>query len=585
MDRIIEVKVGGNYIRKDKKTAGVRGEYEVAILRIEFDESWDEYEKRITFWDAKGLNPTFRALDATRLENHTQSKRVFLIPIPEKPMSEAGEMTFVIDGFVSIYNQDGSVERKKQRSMADKLEVKYAPVSADAGEPTTPEATIVDQMMSELGRIEDKILEAVDAKEDILNMTVSSETLTPDEVAFVIRSDHDGVPHLHFGLPKGDTGDSGVHIGDEAPSDPVKNVWISPDDGMNLQTLSQDEDLNELMTSIKAFGAVGDGVSNDTEALKAAARYGKAVYFPKGTYLLFEQIDMTNNINWIGEGEGSVIKLMPSDQSRPIEENGETVYCCDMIHHEPKSDGSGYSVSIQGMVFDTNKSGYINDVLNNGSSNADHTICLYLHSPSTVYLKNVKMTGCLTYGCYIHGSEATDISVSNCIFDDSGKDDTIGVGLYLENVDGARITNCEISNNRVMGLELQNSNGAVISNILSYNNLHGVFLSNANCNVITGVLCSYNARGLALWAGSKSNAISGLVTENCEFGVLFGDSTGNIISGWNSANDDYRYAVSYGDATKEITGTVFGVSDTDASMGLRITEENKDLFKIQFIGG
>ena len=229
MDRIIEVKVGGNYIRKDKKTAGVRGEYEVAILRIEFDESWDEYEKRITFWDAKGLNPTFRALDATRLENHTQSKRVFLVPIPEKPMSEAGEMTFVIDGFVSIYNQDGSVERKKQRSMADKLEVKYAPVSADAGEPTTPEATIVDQMMSELGRINDSILEAVDAKEDILNMTVSSETLTPDEVAFVIRSDNDGVPHLLFGIPKGDTGDSGVYIGSSEPTDPAVNVWIAPD--------------------------------------------------------------------------------------------------------------------------------------------------------------------------------------------------------------------------------------------------------------------------------------------------------------------------------------------------------------------
>jgi hypothetical protein len=219
MDRIVEVKVGGNYIRKDKKTAGVRGEYEVAILRIEFDKSWDEYEKRITFWDARGERPVYRELDATRLENHTQSERVFLVPIPEEPMAVAGDMTFVIDGIV-----DG----KKQRSMSDKLEVKDAPIPDDAKEPTEPTPSDVEQMRLELGRIKDSILEAVDAKEDILNMTVSSETLTPDEVAFVIRSDHDGVPHLLFGIPKGDTGDSGVYIGDEAPSDPEKNVWINP---------------------------------------------------------------------------------------------------------------------------------------------------------------------------------------------------------------------------------------------------------------------------------------------------------------------------------------------------------------------
>lgn len=220
MDRIIEVKVGGNYIRKDKKTAGVRGEYEVAILRIEFDESWDEYEKSITFWDARGLRPVFRELDATRLENHAQSKRVFLVPIPEEPMAVAGDMTFVIDGIV---------EGKKQRSMSDKLEVKDAPMSGDAVPPVEPTPSDVEQMRLELARINDSILEAVDAKEDILNMTVSSETLTPDEVAFVIRSDHDGVPHLLFGIPKGDTGNSGVYIGSSEPTDPAVNVWIAPD--------------------------------------------------------------------------------------------------------------------------------------------------------------------------------------------------------------------------------------------------------------------------------------------------------------------------------------------------------------------
>lgn len=219
MDRIIEVKVGGNYIRKDKKTAGVRGEYEVAVLRIEFDESWDEYAKSITFWDARGLRPVFRELDAKKLENHAQSKRVFLVPIPEEPMAVAGEMTFVIDGIA---------EGKKQRSVSDKLEVKDAPMSGDTKPPVEPTPNDVEQMRLELGRINDSILEAVEAKEDILNMTVYSETLETGEAAFVIKSEADGVVHLRFGLPKGNTGDSGVYIGDTEPTEQVKNVWINP---------------------------------------------------------------------------------------------------------------------------------------------------------------------------------------------------------------------------------------------------------------------------------------------------------------------------------------------------------------------
>lgn len=554
MDRIIEVKVGGNYIRKDKKTAGVRGEYEVAILRIEFDESWDEYEKRITFWDARGLQPVFRTLDATRLENHAQSKRVFLVPIPEEPMSVAGEMTFVIDGIV-----DG----KKQRSMSDKLEVKDAPMSDDALPPTESEKTVVEQMMAELGRIDEGILAALTARDQIMNMKVDAETLETGEPAYVNSSwneYHDAVA-LHFGLPKGDTGDSGVHIGDEAPSDPVKNVWIAPDDGMNLQTLSQDEELTELMVSIKAFGAVGDGVSNDTEALKAAARYGKAVYFPKGTYLLFEQIDMTTDINWIGEGEGSVIKFMPSEN-------------CDMIRHN-QPETRGYNISIQGLVLDGN------------SENQYQASCLYLHSPTFVYLNNVRITGGSVNGCHIYGANTTEsIMIVNCRFHGNGWIVYNGCGLLIENkVSCVRVANCEFYGNGENGLRLQNVDRAIISNIMSDMNYHGVIFVNSSNNVLTGVMCFLDQIGIALWEGSEHNTISGLTTEECEYGVLFGDCDKTLINGWNSVIDNYKYRADYGVMKKEVKGAVFGLFDNDNYIDVGKTEENKDLFKIQFIGG
>ena len=120
MDRIIEVKVSGNHLSKDNKVAGVRGEANVTNLHIAFDEGWDTFSKRITFWDALGNNPTKILLD---------NKRECVAPIPGEAMAEAGKLTFVIDGY------NGG---KKQRSVADELEVKDAPMAENAAEPVDP---------------------------------------------------------------------------------------------------------------------------------------------------------------------------------------------------------------------------------------------------------------------------------------------------------------------------------------------------------------------------------------------------------------------------------------------------------------
>lgn len=159
MDRIIEVKVGGNYITKDSKNAGVRGEANVTVMRIAFDEGWDGYAKSITFWDAHGENPVKITLTTNLLENKLDNTRVYLVPIPSEPMAEAGTMTFVIDGYT-----DG----KRQRSVSDTLEVKYAPEADDAGEPTDPTPTQAEQLQKEI----DGIIY------DIQNVAQSSEYAT-----------------------------------------------------------------------------------------------------------------------------------------------------------------------------------------------------------------------------------------------------------------------------------------------------------------------------------------------------------------------------------------------------------------------
>lgn len=74
----------------------------------------------------------------------------------------------------------------------------------------------------------------------------------------------------------------------------------------------------EQYVSVKDFGAVGDGVTDDTAAINAAISYaataingatGMSVYFPTGTYLISSKITLPNRVGLQGaNGRGSIIK-------------------------------------------------------------------------------------------------------------------------------------------------------------------------------------------------------------------------------------------------------------------------------------
>ena len=51
--------------------------------------------------------------------------------------------------------------------------------------------------------------------------------------------------------------------------------------------------------SVKDFGATGDGVTNDTAAIQAAANTGGTLYFPDGTYEI-THVDLSSNTQLIG---------------------------------------------------------------------------------------------------------------------------------------------------------------------------------------------------------------------------------------------------------------------------------------------
>ena len=149
----------GAHLTKDNRNAGVQHEGNVTFLRIDFDEGWDGYAKTVTFWDALMDNPVKRILTVDLLEDIQASTRIYLAPIPGEAMGEAGDMTFIIDGYV-----DG----KRKRSISDTLFVHPAPFEEEAGEPVDPTPSQAEQLQKQIDEIIDTIQDAVDAESEAL---------------------------------------------------------------------------------------------------------------------------------------------------------------------------------------------------------------------------------------------------------------------------------------------------------------------------------------------------------------------------------------------------------------------------------
>ena len=85
-----------------------------------------------------------------------------------------------------------------------------------------------------------------------------------------------------------------------------KNEVSEELESVNSQ-LAYVENINKGIVSIKNFGAIGDGVNDDTQAIRAAINYmdtGDELLIPKGTYLITEDIVMPKFVNCRGVIKG-----------------------------------------------------------------------------------------------------------------------------------------------------------------------------------------------------------------------------------------------------------------------------------------
>jgi Pectate lyase superfamily protein/Right handed beta helix region len=67
--------------------------------------------------------------------------------------------------------------------------------------------------------------------------------------------------------------------------------------------------------NVKKYGAVGDGIADDTTVIQKAIDLGCSLYFPAGTYKV-NGLNLRSNCTYYGDGESSVIKLFQKTYSR-----------------------------------------------------------------------------------------------------------------------------------------------------------------------------------------------------------------------------------------------------------------------------
>ena len=258
---IVKLQISNEYIQGSGVSVGAVGSHYDVLLEMDFRPSavWAGTTRRAIFANALGENRTVIVLTTNLLEEG--QGEIYLVPVPQQAKDVAGECFLTVEGFVT----DGSgkeivrcvTEEARFRVLPSKLYTNdSAPVTPSQAEQLQAEidsikTTIVNAGISErnakaseeaaayseqAAQTSKEFAQAFAARADaskdeaqrqaaaaanyaaaaersraaITDMSVSAEAL-PTGLASVQKSkDPDGTYHLHFGLPKGDTGSVGL---------------------------------------------------------------------------------------------------------------------------------------------------------------------------------------------------------------------------------------------------------------------------------------------------------------------------------------------------------------------------------------
>ena len=267
--------------------------------------------------------------------------------------------------------------------------------------------------------------------------------------------------------------------------------------------------------SVKDYGAVGDGVTDDTAAIQAALDAETNVFFPAGTYIVSDALLITQSFSTLLGCEGAWIKLAAGTYT---ETNFYIFYATGLNH-----------VSLERINIDGNRASVTASV-----SSGSAAICLNNCNYSSVTQCKVRN--------YIGGASGLNACIA---FTNSSYDYTIsGNFCYMDSYD--------ISYGAVGGIFCQGGRGTVTGNVVKYLNDIGIVVNGAGSHMFSignNIVASCHGGGIAVEEGAYNVTVTG----NRVLGTV--DGYGIAVL-WIGAPSSRSHAINIsGNSVHDFTGT------------------------------
>jgi hypothetical protein len=255
-----------------------------------------------------------------------------------------------------------------------------------------------------------------------------------------------------------------------------------------------------LHASVKAFGAAGDGVADDTAAIQAALNAKKAggsVYFPAGTYKITQPVFFYSNQTLIFEGGATLLQGAAMD---------------NLMMNYSTAEKGGYdatdNVVIRGATFDGGSYSQNNTLLGIcHSRNITIENCRFRNAYGTWHNLEINSSKhVLVSGCWFEGTRKTGVngeliqidSFNNTATWPWGNGKVDGTVSYLVEVKNCYFTGCTIAP------AIGNHSAAVIDCIRIHDNVFEGFTSSR------GAVNFQSARNVDVYSNTFTGCVSGI---------------------------------------------------------------------------